>query len=84
MRKGSACELVVGHEHRPAPGAARNIAVHAEVPEWRQAGRGDPHEPEAASGDDAPPVERRRDKPEDKLNYEAHGHADRDLEPGPE
>ena len=76
--------LVVGHEHRPALDTARNVAVHAEVPEWRQAGRRDPHEPEAAPGDDAPPVERRGEKPEHKLNDEAHEHADRDLEPRPE
>ena len=84
MRKGSACELVVGHEHRPALDTARKVAVHAEVPVRRQPGGDNARETEAAPNDEAAPVKRQGEKPKHKLREEAHERAEPDLEPRPE
>ena len=75
---------MVGYEHRPPVDTARNIAVHTEAPERRQAGRSDPGQAEAAPDDDTAPVEWRGDGREYQLREEARDRTELDLESRPE
>ena len=82
--EGVCLRLVVGYEHRPPVDTARNIAVHAEALERRQAGRCDPGKAEAEPDDQTAPVEWQGDGREHQLREEACDRAERDLEPRPE